>query len=291
MSLRLAPLLALLTFLGGCAQDDLGALATLIPADIIYDTPVPATDPSRPVPVAAWGETVVKPAGAKAITTEPVTVAAWGPAVVRPAIAQAQPAAPTKVADWGPTVMPPQRMVSPAPMAPPVAWGPAVVVSADMTGGPTGHEPYILDTGDRLRVFVYGQPNLSRLYVVDQVGNIAVPLIGSVRARGRTTVDLERSIAAKLGREFVKDPQVTVDVAQNRPFFILGEVRLPGQYPYVSGMSVETAVAIGGGYTERASQRSFRITRKLGPLVDQIEAPADYTLQPGDTVYVFERFF
>lgn len=291
MSLRLAPLLALLTLLGGCAQDDLGALATLIPADIIYDNPVPATDPSRPVPVAAWGETVVKPAGAKAITTEPVTVAAWGPAVVRPAIAQAQPAAPTKVADWGPTVMPPQRMVSPAPMAPPVAWGPAVVVSADMTGGPTGHEPYILDTGDRLRVFVYGQPNLSRLYVVDQVGNIAVPLIGSVRARGRTTVDLERSIAAKLGREFVKDPQVTVDVAQNRPFFILGEVRLPGQYPYVSGMSVETAVAIGGGYTERASQRSFRITRKLGPLVDQIEAPADYTLQPGDTVYVFERFF
>jgi polysaccharide export outer membrane protein len=89
----------------------------------------------------------------------------------------------------------------------------------------------------------------------------------------------------------VKDPQVTVDVAQNRPFFILGEVRLPGQYPYVSGMSVETAVAIGGGYTERASQRSIRITRKLGPLVDQIEAPADYTLQPGDTVYVFERFF
>lgn len=300
MSLRLAPyLLACLTLLGGCAQGDLSALATLIPADIIYDTPAPpAADPARPVQAAAWGETIVQPAtGQKATAVQPV--AAWGQAVVKPATPEAPPAVPqaaaserpTQVADWGEQIFsPPPRQVSPVPMAAPVAWGPAVVVSADMTGGPTGHEPYILDTGDKLRIFIYGQPNLSRLYVVDQIGNIAVPLIGSVRARGRTTVDLERSIAAKLGREFVKDPQVTVDVAQNRPFFILGEVRLPGQYPYVSGMTVETAVAIGGGYTERASQRSFRITRRLGPLVDQIEAPADYTLQPGDTVYVFERF-
>ena len=82
----------------------------------------------------------------------------------------------------------------------PVAWGPAVVVTAGPSGGPTGYEPYILDTGDRLRVFVYGQPNLSRLYTVDQIGNIAVPLIGSVRARGRTTVDLERSIASSSAR-------------------------------------------------------------------------------------------
>jgi polysaccharide export outer membrane protein len=126
---------------------------------------------------------------------------------------------------------------------------------------------------------------------VDQVGNIAIPLIGSVRARGRTTVDLTHAIAARLGREFVKDPQVTVDVAQNRPFFILGEVRLPGQYSFVSGMTIEQAVAIGGGYTERASKRSYRITRKLGALVDQIEAPGDYPLCPGDTVYVFERWF
>ena len=303
MSLRLAPyLLAFLTLLGGCAQDDLGALATLIPADVmadvIYDTPAPVADARRPTPVAAWGETVVTHGDAKPEAARPVAVAAWGPAVVKPATTEPQPAPqaetaphPTQVADWGQTfTSPPPRQVSPVPMPPPVAWGPAVVVTAGPTGGPTGHEPYLLDTGDKLRVFVYGQPSLSRLYVVDQVGNIAVPLIGSVHARGRTTPDLERAIAARLGREFVKDPQVTVDVAQNRPFFILGEVRLPGQYPYVSGMTVETAVAIGGGYTERASERSFRITRKLGALVDQIEAPADYTLQPGDTVYVFERF-
>jgi len=191
-------------------------------------------------------------------------------------------------ADWGRTMVYPEgAQVSP----PPVPWGEAAVIPyRPPPGPPPGQGPYLLNTGDKLRVFVYGQPSLSRLYTVGQVGNIAVPLIGNVRARNRTTTQLARAIAARLARDFVRDPEVTVDVAQNRPFFILGEVRLPGQYPYVSGMTVETAVAIAGGYTERASERSFRITRRINGLVDQIEAPSDYTLLPGDTVYVCERF-
>ncbi len=201
---------------------------------------------------------------------------------------------PVGMKDWGNTTVYPAGVeVSPRP----IPWGEAVVVAAPLKGAappfgaPSPHAPYILDTGDKLRIFVYGQPSLSRLYTVDQVGDIAVPLIGAVRARGRTTMELERTIRARLARDYVRDPHVTVDVAQNRPFFILGEVRLPGQYPFVSGMTVETAVAIAGGYTERASERRFRITRRLnGGLVDQIEAPSDYTLLPGDTVYVFERF-
>jgi polysaccharide export outer membrane protein len=209
-----------------------------------------------------------------------------------PVAAGPPPAAPIPVADmgggWGQTtVVPAGVMVSPTP----VPWGPAVVVPAAPYMAPSPHDPYRLDTGDRLRIFVYGQPNLSRIYAVDQVGNVAFPLIGSVRARGRTATELGHAIRARLATDFVRDPFVTVDVAQNRPFFILGEVRLPGQYPYVSGMTVETAVAIAGGYTERASERRFRITRRFNSLVDQIEAPSDYALQPGDTVYVFERFF
>ncbi|MFN3869472.1 MAG: polysaccharide biosynthesis/export family protein [Hyphomicrobiaceae bacterium] len=150
--------------------------------------------------------------------------------------------------------------------------------------------PYLLDTGDRLRIFVYGQPNLSRIYVVDHGGRITVPLIGAVKARGLTTAELEGAIRSRLGTEFVRNPQVTVDIQQNRPFFILGEVRNAGQFPYVSGMTVETAVAIAGGYTERASDRRFRITRRINGYVEQIEAPSDYVVKPGDTVYVFERF-
>ena len=151
--------------------------------------------------------------------------------------------------------------------------------------------PYLLDTGDRLRVFVYGQPNLSRGYTVDHDGTIAVPLIGSVPARGKTVKDLAGVIRAKLGAEYVRDPQVTVDIQQNRPFFILGEVKTAGQYPYVSGMTIETAIAIAGGFSDRARMRSFKLTRRTNGLVEVIEAPGDYVLQAGDTVFVHERFF
>ena len=150
---------------------------------------------------------------------------------------------------------------------------------------------YTLDTGDRLRVFVYGQPNLSRIYSVDQAGNISVPLIGNIRSRGLTTVQLEGAIKARLAQGLVRDPQVTVDVQQNRPFFILGEVRTPGQYPYVTGMTVEMAVAIAGGYSERANERKARLTRKSSGYNDVIDVPPDAELEPGDTLYIYERFF
>lgn len=251
MSRCLAPLIAALFLVLGGCAQDDLGLGDLVGADIIFDAPVQPTPP-----------------GAR-----PIPVADMGPGCCQ---------------TWGETtVVPAGAMVSPTP----VPWGRAVVVPAAPNFAPNPHDPYRLDTGDKLRIFVYGQPSLSRIYTVDQAGNVPFPLIGSVRARGRTAHELGRAIRSRLAREYVRDPFVTVDVAQNRPFFILGEVRLPGQYSYVSGMTVETAVAIAGGYTERASERRFRITRRFNGLVDQIEAPADYALQPGDTVYVFERFF
>ncbi|MDX2204275.1 MAG: polysaccharide biosynthesis/export family protein [Hyphomicrobiaceae bacterium] len=168
-------------------------------------------------------------------------------------------------------------------------WGaPVVVVDAEM-GDEEG--PYVLDAGDRLRIFVYGQPNLSRIYVVDQQGRIAVPLIGEVQARGRTTRQLTSLIARRLGSQFVKDPQVTVDIAQSRPFFILGEVRNAGQYPFVSGLTVQSAVAVAGGYADRADERRVRITRRQNGLVEKMDVPPDYLVRPGDEIYVYERWF
>jgi len=195
-----------------------------------------------------------------------------------------------------------QAMLDPAVSTPPpavhvaqtVSWGEPTVVPAGLAGPHAVADtdgPYLLDTGDRLRIFVYGQPNLSRLYSVDHAGLITFPLIGNVAARGRTIYDVQRTIKARLGQEYVKDPHVTVDVHQNRPFFILGEVRAAGQYPYVNGMTVETAVAIAGGFTERASERKFRISRRINGMVEVIDAPSDYVVQPGDTVRVYERFF
>ena len=133
--------------------------------------------------------------------------------------------------------------------------------------------PYLLDSGDRLRIFIYGHPNLSRLYTVDQEGMVPVPLIGEVRARGRTTRSLARAIAARLGAQYVREPQVTVDIAQNRPFFILGEVRNAGQYPYVSGMTVKAAVAIAGGYADRADERRIQITRRHNGIIEKMDVP------------------
>ncbi len=151
--------------------------------------------------------------------------------------------------------------------------------------------PYRLDSGDKLRIFVYGQTSLSRIYTVDNEGFISVPLIGGVKARGATTRSLEGTIRSRLGGEFVRDPHVTVDIQQYRPFFILGEVRSAGQYPYLGGLTVDAAVAIAGGYSERANERKVQITRRINGLVEKIEVPGDSEVQPGDTIFVKERWF
>lgn len=161
--------------------------------------------------------------------------------------------------------------------------GPHAVAHAD--------GPYLLDSGDQLRIFVYGQPNLSRIYTVDHKGNIMMPLIGIVKAQRRTAYALAGAIRSRLGAKYVRDPQVTVDIHQHRPFFILGEVRTPGQYPYVSGMTVETAVAIAGGYTPRARENNFRISRRVDGVLEVDRGSRDYVVQPGDTIKVEERFF
>jgi polysaccharide export outer membrane protein len=117
---------------------------------------------------------------------------------------------------------------------------------------------------------VFGQDNLSRVYGVDGSGYISLPLIGAVCARGLTTFQLAAAVAGELKRKYVKDPKVTAEVDAYRPFFILGEVRKPGQFAYVNGMNVETGVAIAGGYTERANERKVRLTRKFGGVMSTV---------------------
>lgn len=175
-----------------------------------------------------------------------------------------------------------------------LVWGEPSVIPATLANVPTAVEaedPYLLDTGDQLRIFVYGEPNLSRNYTIGHDGKISVPLIGNVAARGKTVGKVKRIITARLGARYVRDPQVSVDVSQNRPFYILGEVRSAGQYPFASGMTVRTAVAIAGGYTERADETGAKLTRRINGFVEEIEAPSDYVVRPGDTIYIPERFF
>lgn len=151
--------------------------------------------------------------------------------------------------------------------------------------------PYTLDAGDKLRVIVFGQDGISNTYLVDAGGNVNLPLVGTVPARGATAQQLSQRIAERLKQGYVREPHVTVEVETNRPFFILGEVTNPGQYPYVADMTVEKAIAIAGGFAPRASKSQVELTR--GAQGEQIKSdvPLTYPVRPGDTLLVKERWF
>jgi polysaccharide biosynthesis/export protein len=150
---------------------------------------------------------------------------------------------------------------------------------------------YRLDAGDKLRVVVYGQEGLTNTYAIDAGGSITMPLIGAVPARGRTPAGLAAEIAGKLRNGYIRDPSVAVEIESYRPFFILGEVAAPGQYPYVPNMSVESAVAIAGGFSPRARRDRVTLTHTDGSGVSRFVVPLGTALGPGDTVLVGERWF
>jgi polysaccharide export outer membrane protein len=150
---------------------------------------------------------------------------------------------------------------------------------------------YKLDAGDKLRVVVYGQEGLTNTYAIDAGGSITMPLIGAVPARGRTPAGLASEITAKLRHGYIRDPSVAVEIESYRPFFILGEVAAPGQYPYVPNMSVESAVAIAGGFSPRARRDSVTLTRTDGSGPMRVVVPLGTPVGPGDTVLVGERWF
>lgn len=152
-------------------------------------------------------------------------------------------------------------------------------------------EPYRLDSGDRLRITVFEQASLTNTYTVDQSGHVSLPLIGSVGARGRTTQELAGTIASALKRGFLRDPDVSVEVDAYRPFFIMGEVRAPGQYVYVTGLTVQTAVAIAGGFTPRAFEDLVEITRQINGEVMTGAVPLTDPVRPGDVLTVRQRLF
>jgi polysaccharide biosynthesis/export protein len=157
---------------------------------------------------------------------------------------------------------------------------------------PVRHDPsYRLDAGDKLRVVVYGQEGLTNTYAIDAGGAITMPLIGPVPARGRTPAGLAAEIAGKLRNGYIREPSVAVEIEAYRPFFILGEVAAPGQYPYVPNMSVETAVAIAGGFSPRARRDSVTLTHTANSGPSRTVVPLGTALGPGDTVLVDERWF
>jgi polysaccharide export outer membrane protein len=174
--------------------------------------------------------------------------------------------------------------------AAPQGYGPPPIPVA--YAAPVRHDPaYRLDAGDKLRVVIYGQEGLTNTYAIDAGGTITMPLIGQVPARGRTPAALAAEIAARLRRGYIREPSVAVEIEAYRPFFILGEVAAPGQYPYVPNMTVESAIAIAGGFSPRAKRDMVTLTHTEAGGAARYEVPLGTSLGPGDTVLVGERWF
>lgn len=159
----------------------------------------------------------------------------------------------------------------------------------DGAGLPTYSYP--LSGGDKLRVIVFGDPQLGGDFTIGGSGYISLPLIGEVEATGLTSTQLGQRISAKLAQGYLKEPRVAVEVLAARPFYILGEVNKPGEYPFTDGLTIEAAVARAGGYTYRATTKSVAIKR-----AGEVDS-RDYALTPGtrvapgDTIRIKERWF
>jgi polysaccharide biosynthesis/export protein len=175
----------------------------------------------------------------------------------------------------------PRRVVAPAVYAAPMPAPMPVAYDA----------AYRLDAGDRLRIVVYGQEGLTNTYAIDAGGSITMPLIGAVHARGLTPAGLAAEITGKLRNGYIREPSVAVEIEAYRPFFILGEVAAPGQYPYVPNMSVESAVAIAGGFSPRARRDRVTLTHTDAGGSARVVVPLGTPISPGDTVLVGERWF
>jgi polysaccharide export outer membrane protein len=151
--------------------------------------------------------------------------------------------------------------------------------------------PYRLNTGDVLRVTVYGDTSLSTTYKVDDSGAVAFPLVGPVRVAGLTTDQAADRISAALARGYMRNPNVAVEVADYRPFFIQGEVTTSGQFTYVYGMTVRAAISTAGGFKDTADRSGVTIYRREGSQMMKSRVGLDFPIKPGDTIVVGERWF
>jgi polysaccharide export outer membrane protein len=174
--------------------------------------------------------------------------------------------------------------------------GPAPVAAAPMQAAPENVVAaptfeYRLGSGDKVRVIVFGEESLSGEFVVSGSGKVALPLIGETQAAGLTIGQFQAEIEKALRDGYLKDPRVSAEVLNYRPFYILGEVKKPGEYPYTNGLTVQNAVARAEGFTYRADQRRVFIKHANETVERQFALSPSTPVAPGDTIRITERFF
>jgi protein involved in polysaccharide export with SLBB domain len=151
--------------------------------------------------------------------------------------------------------------------------------------------PAKLLPGDKIKIVVFGEDRISGDYQLDQSGQISLPLAGTIKAQGLTQTELEQELAKKFRTQYLRDPKVTVTITTLRPYYIIGEVKSPGQFQYQSGLNVLTALAIAGGPTYRASRDTVQIQRLGETSMHEYPVSASVPVLPGDVIKVPERYF
>jgi len=169
----------------------------------------------------------------------------------------------------------------------------ALTTDAPTTDAPTSDmASYHLGSGDRLRITVYNEPALTGEYSVTPAGAVAFPLIGAIAVADRSIEQVTADVVSRLGSGYVRDARVSIEVINFRPFYILGEVNRPGEYPYSSGLTVEKAVALAGGFTYRANNRVVYVRRNNNAGEGSVPIRGiPVGVHPGDTIRIGERYF
>ena len=166
-----------------------------------------------------------------------------------------------------------------------------ICVSAQAAGGPMSLSRYKLGAGDKIVISVYGEEGMERELILTDAGSISYPFLGEFRAKGLTLGELERQITAKLKDGYYIDPLVSVSMKEYRKFFVSGEVKEPNGFSFEPGLTLDKAIALAGGFTQRASRRNITVTRdENGNAVERTLALNDSVL-PGDIITVHESFF
>lgn len=169
------------------------------------------------------------------------------------------------------------------------AWAQEAVAPVAASVTPSGE--YKLGSGDKLRLIVFGEPTLGGEFTISGDGLVSLPLIKDIPAAGMTASQLQGNIEAAYKEGYLKDPRVSIEVLSFRPFYILGEVNKPGEYPYSNGITVVNAVALAEGFTYRANKKRVFIRHANGVAEEQVPLTSSLQVAPGDTVRVAERYF
>lgn len=167
----------------------------------------------------------------------------------------------------------------------------AVQAGAGTTAAVAADGNYRLGVADKVRIIVFNEPSLSGEFAVGDNGTLSLPLIGDVKASGRTAREVVGDVEARLADGYLREPRVSLDVLTYRPFWILGEVSKPGEYAFSSGLTVMNAVARAEGFTYRANKRKVFIKRSGEPQEQAVKLTPDLQVYPGDTVRIGERYF